>query len=71
METGDYHDSMLFRLEEYCIGKEPHTGAPASAMNDWKLQWIFGYDLDGRFDCLCKTVSQRGAYIVVPSTRFS
>jgi hypothetical protein len=57
VETGDYHDSMLLDLEEYSIGKAPHTCAPASPMNDWKLQWTFGDRLDGCFDCLREAVS--------------
>jgi hypothetical protein len=43
METGDYHNPMLLKLEEYSVREAPDSRTAAAAVNDGKLQWMFRY----------------------------
>jgi hypothetical protein len=66
METGDYHNPMLLKLEEYSVREAPDSRTAAAAVNDRKLQWMFRYCLDRILDSHRETFTKLRANVVVP-----
>lgn len=47
METGDHDNPKPLNLEEDSVRKAAHSGTTTSPVDDWKLQWVFCYCIDG------------------------
>jgi len=61
VEASDYHDPMLLNLEEYSVGKAPHSGAATAAVDHRELQRMFRNRFNLGFDRQCKTLPELGA----------
>jgi hypothetical protein len=66
VEAGNDHNPMFLHLEEDSIGKTPDARTPPPAMDDRKLQWMFGNCLNRSFYRPRKAFPKLGAYTVVP-----
>ena len=70
MEAGNYHNPMLLNLEEYSVGKPPHSSTATAPVNDRKLRWVFRDCLNRGLDRERKTLPKLGAYVVIPCPGF-
>jgi hypothetical protein len=60
VEAGDHHDPMLLNLEEYSVGKAPHSRTATAPVDDRELQRMFRYCLNRRFDRQRETLPSAG-----------
>jgi hypothetical protein len=56
VEAGDHHDPMLLNLEEYSVGKAPHSRTATAPVDDRELQRMFRYCLNRGLDRKRETI---------------
>jgi len=70
VEAGDCHNPMLLNLEEYSVGKAPHSRTATVPVDNRELQWMLCHCLNCVLDCQRETLSKLWAHVVIPCPRF-
>src|SRR5271168_2621951 len=65
VEAGDHHYAMLLNLEEYSVGKAPHSDTATAPVDDRKLQWMFRHCLNRGLDRQRETLAKLRANVVI------
>jgi hypothetical protein len=71
MEAGNHKNPMVFHLEEYSVGKSPHTRPPPLSMHNGKSQGCSSDSLDCFFHCHDEPQAELWAFAPVPLQRLS
>jgi len=58
---------MFLRLEEYPVGKTPHSRTPPPSVDGGELQGMFRDRFNRGLDGQREPLPKRGAYLVIPS----
>src|SRR5271157_5866573 len=66
VEAGDHNNPIHLNLEEYSVGKAPHSCTATAPVDDRKLQWMLRDCLNRGLDRQCETLSQLQANVVIP-----
>jgi hypothetical protein len=69
VEAGNYHNPMFLHLEEYPVGKTPHSRTPPPAVDNRELQGVFRDCFHRCLDRQRETLPKRRAYVVIPGPR--
>jgi len=70
VETGDCDNPMFLNLEEYSVGKSPHSRTATAPVDSRELQWMLGHGLNRDLDRSRETLPKLETYVVIPCPRF-
>jgi hypothetical protein len=70
VEAGDYDNPMNLNLEEYSVGKPPHSRTTTVPVDSRELQWMLCHRLNRDLDRQRETLAKLRAYFVIPCPRF-
>jgi hypothetical protein len=70
VEAGNHHDPIRLNLEEYSVGKAPHSCTATAPVNDRKLQRMLRDCLNRGLNRQRETLPKLRPNVVIPCPRF-